>query len=255
MVGHPTIETPRTHMREPCVIVLRSRLFDLALVLWTMLFAPGIPVLWLWGSTDATVRLVTRFWARGVLFNLRHIVGLDFVELGKIPQNNEPHLIISNHQSTWETIAFLVIFPDVAVIAKQELLDIPVFSWYLKHSPMIIIDRSSGAKALRTMIEQGCWMSATGRSILVFPEGSRMPPTQAVRFRRGIELLYAKLDLPVLPIALNSGLYWGRGDRCRRPGTIKVSRLPSIGPGLAPSEFLREVEHAIESEARHLNRR
>jgi 1-acyl-sn-glycerol-3-phosphate acyltransferase len=158
--------------------LLRSRLFDLALVIWTMLFAPAIPILWLSGSSCETIRSITRLWARGVLFNLHHFVGLDFMEFGTPLPTKGPYLIVANHQSMWETIAFLLIFPDVAVIAKQELLKIPVFGWYLKNSPMIIIDRNSGANALRKMVEQSCWMSASGRSILVFPEGSRMPPEQ-----------------------------------------------------------------------------
>jgi 1-acyl-sn-glycerol-3-phosphate acyltransferase len=131
------------------MICLRSRLFDLAFVLWTSLFAPGILILWLCGSPEAAIRSTTRLWARGVLFTLRYTVGLDYVEHGKRPPVGQPHLIVSNHQSMWETLAFLVIFPDVTVIAKQELLRIPIFSWYLKHSPMIIIDRKSGGNALK----------------------------------------------------------------------------------------------------------
>lgn len=236
------------------MILLRSRLFDLALVAWTLLFAPVIPLLFS-ASMEATVRSLTRLWARGVLFNLRYIVGLNYTQSKTTLPNKGPYLIVSNHQSVWETIAFLIIFPDVAVIAKEELLSIPIFGWYLKHSPMIMIDRSAGGNALRKMIEQSLLMSAAGRSILVFPEGSRMPPTQAVRFRRGVELLYETLDLPVLPVAVNSGLYWGPRDRYRRPGTITVSHLRLIEPGLIPSKFVRDAEYAIDSEVSRLTRR
>jgi 1-acyl-sn-glycerol-3-phosphate acyltransferase len=227
-------------------------LFDLTFGAWTSLFALGIPLLLLSSSSQAAVRSLTRLWARGVLFSLRHIVGLDHIESNKTPHHEGPYLIISNHQSVWETIAFLLIFPNVAVIAKQELLKIPIFGWYLRHSPMIIIDRDSGAKALRKMIEQSLLMSAAGRSILVFPEGSRMSPMQPVRFRRGVELLYAALNLPALPVAVNSGHYWGPRDRYRKPGTITVSHLRPIEPGLRPSEFARVIEHTIDSEVRSL---
>ena len=89
---------------------------------------------------------MTRFWALGVLFSLRYAVGLDYVEYGRRPSTEQPRLIVSNHQSNmWETFAFLLIFPGVTIIAKRELLRIPVFGWYLKHSPMIIIDRTSGS--------------------------------------------------------------------------------------------------------------
>jgi 1-acyl-sn-glycerol-3-phosphate acyltransferase len=236
------------------MMLLRSRLFDLALVIWTLLFAPAIPLLWL-SDKEAAIRSLTRLWARGVLFNLRHIVGLDYTETTTTLQSKGPYLIVSNHQSVWETIAFLVIFPDIAVIAKEELLSIPIFGWYLKYSPMIMIDRDAGGSALRKMVEQGRSISRAGRSILVFPEGSRVPPTQAVRFRRGVELLYAALGLPVLPVAVNSGLYWGPRDLYRRPGKITVSHLRLIEPGLAPSKFARDVEEAIDSEVRRLTRR
>jgi 1-acyl-sn-glycerol-3-phosphate acyltransferase len=163
----------------------------------------------------------------------------------------QPHLIISNHQSMWETLAFLVIFPNVTIVAKHELLQIPIFGWYLKHSPMIIIDRNAGANALRKMIENSMSMAAT-RSVLVFPEGSRRPATEPVVFRRGVELLYAKLGLPVQPVAVNSGLYWSSHQRCRFPGTITVSHLSPIAPGLDPSDFITEVEGIIKKEARRL---
>ena len=234
------------------MIYLRSRLFDLAFVLCTLLFAPGIPVLWLRGSPEAAVRSATRLWARGALFGLRYVVGLNCFEQGRRPQMDRPHLIVSNHQSMWETLAFLVIFPDLAVIAKQELLRIPIFGWYLKHSPMIVIDRESGPNALRKMVEQGQKMSTMGRSVLVFPEGSRMPAREPVRFRRGVELLYARLGLPVLPIAVNSGLFWSPLHRCRLPGTITVSHLEPIEPGLSPLEFARRVEANIDAEATRL---
>lgn len=231
---------------------IRSRLFDTVFVLWTFLFAPAIPVLWLCGSPDNAVRSATRLWARGVLFALRLLVGLNYRQQGWQPPTGIPHLIVSNHQSTWETLAFLLIFPGATVIAKQELLRIPVFSWYLKHSPMIVINRESGASALRKMIEQGQNMSATGRSILIFPEGSRMRATEPVRFRRGLELLYGELGLPVLPVAVNSGLCWGPAHRFILPGTITVSHLEPIEPGLRPSDFVRKVEAVIAAEARRL---
>lgn len=234
------------------MICIRSRLFDAVFVLWTSLFAPVIPVLWLCGSPGYAVRSATRLWSRGVLSALRFIVGLNYRQQGRLPPTGVPHLVVSNHQSTWETLAFLLIFPGVTVVAKQELLNIPVFGWYLKNSPMIIINRESGPSALRKMIEQSQQMSATGRSVLVFPEGSRMHATEPVRFRRGLELLYAKLGLPVLPVAVNSGLCWGPTHRFKLPGTITVSHLEPIEPGLRPSDFIRKIEAVIAMEARRL---
>ncbi|WP_244470902.1 lysophospholipid acyltransferase family protein [Microvirga massiliensis] len=187
-------------------------------------------------------------WARGVLIELKWIVGLTHVQRGQHNIPDEPCLIIANHQSTWETLAFLVLFPDVAIVAKQELLTIPVFSWFLRKSPMILIDRESGSKAVRKMIDESRAALAQGRSVLVFPEGTRKQATTRIEFKRGVELLYTKLDTVVLPVALNSGLFWepGRGLKCA--GAISVSYLSPIEPGLPGSEFTRRAEQLLEAE-------
>src|SRR5690606_5435760 len=102
-------------------------------------------------------------WVRGMLFGLKHVVRLNYVETGRELIPTEPCLIVCNHRSTWETLAFLVLFPDVAIIAKQELLQIPIIGWYLRKSPMIIIDRETGSKALKIMLNQSREALASGR--------------------------------------------------------------------------------------------
>jgi 1-acyl-sn-glycerol-3-phosphate acyltransferase len=187
-------------------------------------------------------------WARGVLIELKWIVGLTHVERGRHNIPDEPCLIIANHQSTWETLAFLVLFPDVAIVAKRELLTIPVFSWFLRRSPMILIDRESGSKALRKMVEESRAALAQGRSVLIFPEGTRQQVATRIEFKRGVELLYTKLERVVLPVALNSGLFWGPGRALKRAGAISVSYLSPIEPGLPGSEFMRRAEQLLEAE-------
>ena len=120
---------------------VRSISFDVLLAVWTGLFGLAVPVLVVGRASGRTVRKMTRWWARGVLLLLKHVVGLDHVEHGRENVPYQPCLLVCNHQSTWETIAFLVLMPDVAIVAKQELINIPVFAWYLRRSPMIIIDR------------------------------------------------------------------------------------------------------------------
>ncbi|WP_262267711.1 lysophospholipid acyltransferase family protein [Microvirga yunnanensis] len=229
---------------------IRSTLFDLLLVVWTGLFVPVLAILWLCGSPELGVRLASRLWARGILVNLRWLVGLTYTERGQHNIPDEPCLIIANHQSTWETLAFLVLFPDVAIVAKQELLTIPVFSWFLRKSPMILIDRESGSKAIRKMVEESQEALAQGRSVLIFPEGTRRPASEPITFKRGVEFLYAKLGRPVLPVALNSGHFWGPGRSYKRAGTISVTYLDPIPPGLAAREFTRQAEQVLEAERR-----
>lgn len=222
------------------------------LAIWTSFFAAGI----LWysaaGAPEKSIRAATRLWARGVLATLRVVVGLEHAEIGSCSET--PCLIISNHQSAWETLAFLVMVPDVAIIAKKELLSVPVLGWYLRRSPMIIIDRASGAKSFSIMLAESRRALSNGRSVLIFPEGSRKPPDEPVKFKRGAGLLYAHLGVPALPVALNSGSYWsGLGAAPKSPGRITVSYLPVIQPGLTDTDFTKLAETMIEQERRRIS--
>jgi 1-acyl-sn-glycerol-3-phosphate acyltransferase len=227
---------------------IRSVLFNLYWAAWTGLFIAPLLVLAFMGSPPAPIRSATRLWARGILFGLSRIVGLTYVEEGRERIPNEPCLIVANHQSAWETLAFLVLVPDVAIVAKRELVAIPIVGWFLRRSPMIIIDRSNGSQALRTMIDESRAAIAQGRSVLMFPEGTRGDIGAPVQFKRGVELLYGKLGLPVLPVAVNSGLYWPHGGAHKRSGTVVVSYLDALKPGLTGGEFLRGTQDAIDAE-------
>jgi 1-acyl-sn-glycerol-3-phosphate acyltransferase len=229
---------------------IRSILFDLLLAAWTGLFVPALGILWLCGSPERGIRLASRIWARGILAGLKWLVGLTYTERGRHNIPNEPCLIIANHQSTWETLAFLILFPDVAIVAKQELLTIPVFSWFLRKSPMILIDRESGSRAVRKMVEESQAALAQGRSVLIFPEGTRKPVAEPIEFKRGVELLYAKLGRPVLLVALNSGFFWGPNQSYKQAGTISVSYLRPIQPGLSGQEFTHKAVQLLEAEKR-----
>lgn len=228
--------------------VLRSHLFDVLFGIWTCLVGLGIPFFWLAGSPSRPIRVATRLWARGTLALLRHVVGLSYVKQGVSPESDGPFLIISNHQSQWETIAFLAVFPEVAIVAKQELLRIPVVSWYLARSPMIVIDRGAGSAALKLMLTQSVSAAADGRSVLIFPEGKRMPVTEPIAFRRGVELLYSRLNMPMLPVVVNSGKFWNAALRHKRAGTVTVSLLPLIRPGLKPATVLAQARTRMENE-------
>jgi 1-acyl-sn-glycerol-3-phosphate acyltransferase len=246
-MSHPGLAKPHQTVLQR----VRSRLFDAVLVLWTALFAPAALALAICGAPERAVRRTARAWARGTLRLLGWCVGLTYIEEGLENIPPEPCLIVANHQSTWETLAFLALFPDVAIVAKRELLTIPIFAWFLRNAPMILIDRDNGPKALRKMIEESRAALEGGRSVLIFPEGTRRGVSEPIEFKRGIEILYAKLDRKVLPIALNSGHFWAPGERYKRSGTITVSYLDAIEPGLGGAEFTRRSQAVLEGARRN----
>jgi 1-acyl-sn-glycerol-3-phosphate acyltransferase len=227
---------------------LRSLAFSALWALWTTAFAPALLVIWLAGSPGSWVRATSRVWASGILFGLKWIEGITYVVEGRENLPTKPCLVVANHQSTWETIAFLVLFPEVAIVTKQELLSVPIVGWFLRLSPMIIIDRDSGTKAIRKMMDEGMNALAHGRSVLIFPEGTRSDPLDRVAFKRGVELLYAKLGHPVLPVAMNSGSYWSTGRKPKRAGTITVSCLRPLEAGMPPQLAMKRAEQLIQNE-------
>jgi 1-acyl-sn-glycerol-3-phosphate acyltransferase len=232
---------------------IRSKAFDAFVVVWTLVISPSCIVLWLCGTPPHTLRAVSRFWASGILWALSHIVGLRHVERGRENIPSGPCLIISNHQSLWETVALAVIFPTASFVAKQETAHIPIVGWFLRNYPMIMVDRGGGGSAIRQLIADSRAVLANGRSIIIFPEGTRKTVSERVAFKRGTEVLYAELGAPVLPMTHNSGVFWTR-DGAKCPGTITLSFLPPILPGLSGEEFRQKAQALLETERDRLVR-
>ncbi|MDQ0510578.1 lysophospholipid acyltransferase family protein [Ancylobacter amanitiformis] len=225
---------------------LRSSLFLVLLVLWTALLALTIPYYALRREPRATRRF-SRMWAGGVLALLR-LVGVACRTMGEGNRPAGAALYVANHQSTFETIAAATLVPDVAIVLKEELYRIPVFGWFLRHSPMIAIDRAGGGAAMKKMFREGRAAVAEGRSLLIFPEGTRQPVDQRAEFHRGVLLLYKALGVPVVPMVHNAGLFWLAKSFLIRPGTITVSFLRPIPPGLPDAEFMARIREAIYDE-------
>jgi 1-acyl-sn-glycerol-3-phosphate acyltransferase len=227
---------------------IRSTLFNGLWAVWTAAFIPVILIIRLAGTPGSWVRAASRVWARGILFGLKWVVGITYTVKGDENRPEGPCLIVANHQSAGETIAFLVLFPEVAIVTKQELLSVPIVSWFLRLSPMIIIDRDSGTRAIRKMMDEGAVALEQGRPVLIFPEGTRSDHLARIEFKRGVELLYARLGHPVLPVALNSGRYWSSDRKVMRAGEIAVSFLPPIEAGMPPQAAMKRAEHLIQEE-------
>jgi 1-acyl-sn-glycerol-3-phosphate acyltransferase len=229
---------------------LRSIIFDTAVVILTVVVALSIPVLWLFNASSATVRSVSQVWAGGIMFLMKYVVGLDYGEIGRenVPQG--PCIIACNHQSLWETAALCVIFPDASIVAKKELRKLPLVGWFLERYPMILVDRSAGRQALRQMNDEARRAIAESRKVLIFPQGTRQAIDEPMTFQpAGVAALYTNLGVPVLPVAHNSGLFWGKKTLMIHSGVITLSYLPPIPPGLDRKIFQAELERVIAAEA------
>src|SRR5262249_4612223 len=156
-------------------------------------------------------------------------------------------VIAPKHQSAWDTIVFFAICDDAIYVLKQELMHIPFYGWNARKLGMIGLDRSGAGAALRGLIRQAQATIAAGRQLAIFPQGTRVPPGAAAPYQPGIAALYTQVEAPVIPVALNSGLFWGRRRFVKRPGTIVLEILPAIPPGLDRKAFTAQLEHAIET--------
>jgi 1-acyl-sn-glycerol-3-phosphate acyltransferase len=208
------------------VSVARSTLFALALLLIT----PPYALLAL--ATFALPRMV-RYriisgWSRLVLWLARRLVGIDWRVEGKENLPAGPAIILSKHQSAWETIAFQVIFPPQVHVLKRELLWIPFFGWGLALMSPIAIDRGRGVAALRSIARGGKERLQQGFWVVVFPEGTRVAPGERRNYQLGGAWLAAESGAAVVPVAHNAGLFWPRNAFLKRSGTVTVRIGPSI---------------------------
>lgn len=197
-------------------------------------------------------RVVTT-WTPLMLWWLRVTCGLKFEVEGAAHIPTQPAIIASQHQSGWETMALQLIFPRQVWVAKKELAWIPFFGWGLAAVSAILIDRNSRTKAHQQLINQGQDRMKDGFWIVIFPEGTRMPPGQLGKFKQGGARLALSLDAPTVPVALNSGTLWPRNAFLKYPGTIDVIIGPAILPAGHTAESLTQaVEQWISAQQAQL---
>ena len=190
-----------------------------------------------------------------MLFLLWHLCGLRYRIIGAENIPKTPSIVLSKHQSAWETLAFQEIFPPQVWVLKKELLRIPFFGWGLAMTSPIAIDRSAKKKALEQIVEQGKDRLKLGFWIVVFPEGTRIPPGQRGKYRIGGAWLATHTNVPVVPVAHNAGEFWGRNSFVKHPGTITVSIGQPIDPtGMEAGELNAHVEAWIEAEMLRIGR-
>jgi 1-acyl-sn-glycerol-3-phosphate acyltransferase len=227
------------------VLILRSVLFNLLFYLNLLLYmTAALPTLLL---PHRAVIAFAKSWGRTNLWLLRAVCGIDvaWIGLDKIPAG--PLIVAAKHQSTWDTFALLTLFEDPTFIVKRELMWIPLFGWYIWRARMIPVDRGARSQALASMTERARVELAQSRQLVIFPEGTRRAPGAEPAYKFGVAHLYAETGTPCLPIALNSGLVWGRRAFLRHPGTVRVEILDPIPPGLDRTKFYERLKRDMEA--------
>lgn len=232
------------------MLFIRSLIFNIYFPIWTALVSVLLsPLLF----TNARISAIAgRIWAEGVVIGLHLICGLKFEIRGKENLPPEPFILASKHQSAWDTAIFLKLLDAPAYILKKELLSIPFFGQFLKTMQMVPIDRSGGTKALKQMQNDVKDRIANKRSVIIFPEGTRTAPGIRIKHQPGIAFLYKDVDAPIIPVALNSGYFWGKGTFPKKPGTIIIEYMPAVDKGLDRKKFTKALEDAIEDKSAEL---
>jgi 1-acyl-sn-glycerol-3-phosphate acyltransferase len=191
-------------------------------------------------------RTGARLWCQGQLWGLKRICGLGYEVRGERPPGGV--IVASKHMSMWDTLAMFLLLDDAVIVLKRELLLVPFYSWYALKLGFIFIDREGKASALRKMAAAAKNAMKEGRTILIFPEGTRKRPGAAPDYKPGVAALYGQLDAPCVPAALNSALYWtGPSGFIKKPGKVLVRFLPAIPPGMKRREFMAVLENRIET--------
>ena len=230
--------------------LLRSAVFNIVVFGVTgVLYVAYAPTLLL---PSAVTRRCVEWWFDRIFRLQRAILGLDFEfrGLGNIPDG--AFIIASAHQSAWETIGFFAITDNPVYVLKMELTRLPLFRHYMRAFGMIAIDRSGSAASARRMLKDAAAVLASGRPVVIFPGGTRSAPGADFEIRPGVGALYRHCGVPVVPVSLNTGLYWRRRAFTKKPGTMIIEFGPPIEPGLDRKRFEALLAERIKAGNRHL---
>ncbi|TAN28959.1 MAG: 1-acyl-sn-glycerol-3-phosphate acyltransferase [Castellaniella sp.] len=232
---------------------LRSLLFMIFLVVTVVPYAMCCV---LWAPLPLAWRYrLTMGWPRMTLWAAKWILGIRYQARGLEHLPNGPAIILSKHQSAWETLYFAVSLPrDVVFVYKRELHHVPFFGWSLALLSMVPIDRTKGRESFEQVVRIGSQRLQEGRWPVLFPEGTRVAPGEEGRYKQGGALLACRTGTPVIPVAHNAGERWPRNAFLKTPGLVTVSFGPAISPaGYSPATLNRAVHDWIEAEMRVLN--
>ncbi|MBY0544640.1 MAG: 1-acyl-sn-glycerol-3-phosphate acyltransferase [Gammaproteobacteria bacterium] len=225
------------------MLYLRSLLFNF-LMFMTVPFFAMFSLACFWLPYEPRYHIVVA-WQRCVVFLAKKICHVRYEIYGLENLPPAPFVIASNHQSTWETLAFPVIFPNVCYVLKKELLNLPFFGWALHLLEPIAIDRAQKTNAMEQVLKQGSARLQKGRTVIIFPEGKRMPLNQPGQFRSGASILAKTAGVPLVPLTHDAAKCWPKHGWLKRPGIITIK----IGKPIWPEEGSSTEIHAKMQEA------
>lgn len=233
------------------VLFVRSALFNILFALANIVLCFGL--IWALLLPYQLSHKVIMFYFRSVHLLEKYILGLDYkVEgLENLPTSGS-YIIAMKHQSLYETFKGFLIFGYIAIIMKKELGHIPFWGWYARKTRMIFVDRSARGKAVQSLLENAKPVVDSGRPILIYPQGTRTAVGEGVDIRpykQGVIRLYDRFRIPIVPVAMNSGLFWPKGSFLKKPGTVTFKILPPIQAGLKPQDALKELQVNLERES------
>ena len=227
------------------MIWIRSLVFMVCFYVFSAVTAIGASPVLLFGGRKGAMGLIN-WWGKGVTRMLEVICDIRVEVRGKENLPDGAALIAAKHQCMFDIFGSFSFLPDSCYILKKELLAIPFFGWYAQCSRMIAIDRAAHSAALKQMVRDARDRMKEARQLVIFPEGTRQKPGEAPDYKPGIAALYRDLDMPVIPLALNTGAHWPPKGFIRRPGIIVFQFLEPIPPGLKRAEFMQTLEDRIE---------
>ena len=228
------------------MLIFRSILFYLSLTIWTILM--GFICLPFLVLPSKILKYPIKIWIKVIFILLEQICKIkhQIIDLENIP--DDIVLVASKHQSIWDTIFFTAFFSDAAMVLKRTIILIPFYGLHAIKVKMIWLDRNGRSKALKKLIKQGENCKKQNRPIVIFPEGTRSKVGQKNVYKPGITALYKFLNIPCIPVALNSGIFWNTKGLKRNKGKIIVKFIKPIEPGLSRDEFEKKLENLIEIE-------
>lgn len=183
----------------------------------------------------------------------KYVLNLRYEVIGRENLPAAPYIVAMKHQSAWETMKLYALFGNPAIVLKKELMDAPILGSYAHVMDMVPVDRSKGREATKFMIQEAQKILRDKRPLVIFPQGTRVAPLAKKPYKRGIVKIYEEMNIPMVPVALNSGVFWGRKKFWKRPGKITIRIFPAIPAGQNPDEAFDTMQNLVETESMRLS--